>query len=95
MDWQGGLTESDTSKSCSIKLFGWTRLSASWNAPDGVRFRVRDSSGRIVLEVGGDGSDSESDDRRLPSGTYRLTVNHTSPSQVTFDVRLTWQKGDG
>ncbi len=94
MHWQGQLSPDQTRVRCTIKLFGWTRLSAAWTAPDGVRFRVR-TSGRVVLEVRGDGTDSDRDSTWLSAGTYRLVVDEPSASAATFDVRLSWQRGHG
>jgi subtilisin family serine protease len=94
MDWQGELSAAQTWVQCTINLAGWTRLSASWTAPDGVRFHLRNSSGKVVLSVSGDGTDSGHDEHWLAAGTYRLGVAESSASDVVFDVRLTWQQGD-
>ena len=94
MDWQGNLSPTQMWVACTIELAGWTRLQASWTAPDGVRFQLRNSSGGVVLKTGGTGTDDGRDDRWLPAGTYRLGVAESSPSNVAFDVRLTWQQGD-
>jgi subtilisin family serine protease len=94
MEWEGDLSASQMSVDCTIKLAGWTRLSASWNAPDGIRFQLRNSSGRVVLEVRGDGTNSGRDDHWLSSGTYRLSVTESSQSEASFTVKLSWHSGD-